>query len=75
MPKESWSTTDNDVEIARIGVMNQATLHGLDVDAPNVKAFLENSILVLAASNAESHWLRGIIDEMVQRNAKPAPES
>ncbi len=75
MPKESWKTSETDVELSRIGVMNQAVTHGLDVDDEKVKAFLEVTIQVQAAMSAESRWLRGIIDDMSIRSQNPAPKS
>lgn len=75
MPKESWKTSENDVEMARIGVMTQAAVHKLDLTNPDIVAFLELTINVQAAMGAESRWLRRIIDDMSARINKVTPES
>jgi len=75
MPKESWKTSEHDVEMARTGVMTQAVLHKLDLTNPDIASFLELTIKVQAAMGAESRWLRGIIDDMSARINKVTPES
>ncbi len=62
-----WEVTDNMRHAARIGLMSQVGIHGLDINDPKVKAFIDQQIETQAAMAGESIWLRKIIDEQRTR--------
>ena len=49
---QSYTETQADIDIARTGIMIQAHAHNLNVNDPNIKAFLEHQIKVRAADLA-----------------------
>jgi hypothetical protein len=75
MAKESWKTTETELEIARHGCVLQAESRGIDVTEPNMASFIDNQVKVIATANAEIRWLRAIIDEMASKIHKVEPES
>jgi hypothetical protein len=75
MPKASWNASENEITKVHTGLNTQAVAHGLDVNDPKVKAFVDHATIVLATSNAESKWLRTIIDDLRNQLNNLKPES
>jgi len=67
-----WEVNDNMRHTARIGLMFQVDLHGLDINKPEVKAFFDQLVETQAAMVAESIWLRGIVNDQMARLQKHA---
>ena len=66
MGKSSWEATDNDREIARFGITMQAGVHHLDVNDPNVKAFIEHLVEVSATDAAQMRFKEKCLAEIWQ---------
>lgn len=49
---KSYEATQSDRDIARIGIEMQAKQHGLDIDDPKVRSFIEHMIEVDATNHA-----------------------
>jgi len=60
-----WEVNDNMRQLARSGLMFQVSLHGLDINDPKVKAFIDQQVETQAAMVAESIWLRRLLKKVM----------
>lgn len=58
---EGVEPTEDDVSIARQGVMTQLRAHCGDIDVPGLDAFIENQVQVIASERAYTRHLHKIL--------------
>ena len=68
---DTFEVTQNDLDLAAIGVKAQAEAHGLDMEDPRIKAFLEHLVKVDAANDV---WIRMLQNILNEHTLPKAPE-
>jgi hypothetical protein len=64
---DGWTPSEDEMRISRNGVKLQAEGHGLDINDPNVAAFLEHQAEVIANLHAGMRFQQQVIHDMTFR--------